>query len=501
VTRFLPTFYARLSTIFLLLILALGAGCVVIAFSSASRLFDDVEQLLNREYAKSIADELAPLVTGGFSKTGVQSAIHYMMVLNPMVEIYLLDAQGKILAYFLGPGETIARDTVDLNPVRTFVASAGRRLVLGEDPRTARGGRPFSAAPLRMGGELGYVYIILGGARYDASLRMIRDSYYLRAGLVAFILALLATLIVGLVLFFLLTRRLKSLAAAVQGFERGELGRRVEVHGGDELGALGRSFNQMASTIEADVEKVRLAERMRRDLIGNISHDLRSPLTSLQASLETMVMKEPQLTAEERRSFLSISLRNASSLQKLVEELFEMAKLDARQAPLKREPLQIAELAQDVTLKLAPQAEKAGVSLSVDMARELPLVACDIALIERVLTNLIDNALRYTPAGGSVRVGLAPRNGGVRLSVSDTGAGIDPEDLPHVFDRFYRADKSRDRATGGAGLGLAIARQIVELHGGALEVDSRPGEGTRFSFTLEAGAAPARTGDGDVQVP
>ena len=500
-TRFLPTFYARLSTIFLLLILALGAGCVVIAFSSASHLFDDVEQLLNREYAKSIAEELAPLVTGGFSKTGVQSAIHYMMVLNPMVEIYLLDAQGKILAYFLGPAETIARDAVDLGPVRTFVASAGRKLVLGEDPRTAHGGRPFSAAPLRMGGEQGYVYIILGGARYDASLRMIRDSYYLRAGLVAFILALLSTLIVGLVLFFLLTRRLKSLAAAVQGFERGELGRRVEVHGGDELGALGRSFNQMASTIEADVEKVRLAERMRRDLIGNISHDLRSPLTSLQASLETMVMKEPQLTADERRSFLSISLRNASSLQKLVEELFEMAKLDARQAPLKREPLQIAELAQDVTLKLVPQAEKAGVSLSVDMARELPLVACDIGMIERVLTNLIDNALRYTPAGGSVRVGLAPLNGGVRLSVSDTGAGIDPEDLPHVFDRFYRADKSRDRATGGAGLGLAIARQIVELHGGALEVDSRPGEGTRFSFTLEAGVAPVRTGDGDVQVP
>jgi signal transduction histidine kinase len=501
VTRFLRTFYARLSTIFLLLILALGAGIVVIAFSSASHLFDDVEQLLNREYARSIAEELSPLVAGGFDEASVRGAIHYMMVLNPMVEIYLLDGRGKILAYFLNPAEKILRGTVDLGPVQAFVQSAGRRLVLGEDPRTAHRDRPFSAAPLSMGGEQGYVYIILGGARYDASLRMIRDSYYLRAGLVAFLLALLATLIVGLALFFLLTRRLRSLSAAVQAFERGELGRRAVVHGGDELGALGRSFNQMAATIEADVEKLRLAERMRRDLIGNISHDLRSPLTSLQGSLETMAMKEPSLSAEERRSFLSISLRNASSLQVLVEELFELAKLDARQAPLKREPLQAADLAQDVALKLAPQARTAGVTLSVEPAPELPLVSCDIGMIERVLTNLIENALRFTPGGGSVLVGLAPENGGVRFSVTDTGAGIDPEDLPHVFDRFYRADKSRGRATGGAGLGLAIARQIVELHGGTLEVQSRPGEGAWFSFALAACAARVPAGDREVRDP
>jgi signal transduction histidine kinase len=491
VSRLLHTFYARLSTIFLLLILALGAGCIVIAFSSASHLFDDVEQLLNREYARSIADELSPLVAKGFSAESVRGAIHYMMVLNPMVEIYLLDAQGNILAYFLNPSEKIVRDTVDLAPVRAFVESGGRRLVLGEDPRTANRGRPFSAAPLRMGDATGYVYIILGGERYDASLRMIRDSYYLRAGMVAFILALLTTLIVGLALFFLLTRRLKTLSAAVQGFERGELGRRVEVYGRDELGALGRSFNDMAATIEGDVEKLRLAERMRRDLIGNISHDLRSPLASLQGYLETMVLKDPQLTAEERRRFLEISLRNAGSLQKLVEELFELAKLDARQVPVKREELQIAELAQDVALKFTPQAEQAGVALSVDRPRELPLVSCDVGMIERVLTNLIENALRFTPPQGSVRVALVAENGSVRVSVTDTGAGIDPEDLPHIFERFYRADKSRDRSTGGAGLGLAIARQIVELHGSSLNVHSRPGEGARFSFTLAARAAVA----------
>ena len=485
-SRLFSSFYARLSTIFLLLILLLGAGCVAIAFRSSQHLFDDVEQLLNRGYARNIADELRPLVGQGFSQERVKGAIHYMMVLNPMVEIYILDKEGKILAFFLNPAERIERSAVDIAPVQAFVQSAGRRLSLGEDPRSATRARPFSAAPLQMGSDTGYVYIILGGERYDESLRMIRDSYYLRAGVVAFFLALAVTLAAGLSLFFFLTRRLTTLSEAVRDFQKGDLARRVPVSGRDELGALARSFNEMASTIAADVEKLRLAERMRRDLIGNISHDLRSPLASIQGYLETMVLKEPQLTAEERRTFLQVSLRNTAHLQRLVEELLELAKLDARQVQLHPEPLQIAELAQDVALKFALQAQGAGVSLTVEPAGDLPLVSGDVGMIERVLTNLIENALRFTPAGGAVRALLEPQPRAVRVTVSDTGAGITPEDLPHVFERFYRADKSRDRTTGGAGLGLAIARQIVELHGSSLEVHSRPGEGARFSFLLSA---------------
>jgi len=459
VRRIFGSFYGRLSTIFLLLILLLGAGCIAIAFRSAAHLFDDVEQLLNRDTARSIAAELAPQVADGWSADRVAGAIHYMMVLNPMVEIYLLDDTGKILAYFLNPAERIERSSVDLAPVRAYVASGGRRLMVGPDPRSGARARPFSAAPLPMGGTSGYVYVILGGERYDASLRMIRDSYYLRAGFIAFLLALLATLIVGLSLFFFLTRRLSSLAEAVRAFERGELGRRVPADGIDELGALGRSFNEMASTIE---------------------------LAAVQGYLETMALKDGELSAEERQRFLAISLRNMGSLKRLVEQLFELARLDARQVVVRPERLQIAELAQDVALKLAPRAEDTGVSISVHPRGDLPLVSCDVGLIERVLTNLVENAVRFTPAGGSVRLELDPGERGVKVTVADTGRGIDADDLPHVFDRFYRADGSS-----GAGLGLAIARQIVDLHGGTLTVESAPGEGARFSFSLavETGAS------------
>jgi signal transduction histidine kinase len=478
------SFYARISTIFLFLIVVLGVGWVVIAFNSARQLFSEVEQVLNREYARSIAEEIQPMVAGGFEESRVRGAIHYMMVLNPMVEIYLLDAQGKILAYFTGPSDRVVRGSVDMGPVRKFVDSGGEALILGDDPRSAGRAKPFSAAPLTMGDAMGYVYIILGGEHYDATLRMIRQSYILRAGIVALLLALLCTLIVGLSLFFLLTRPLRALIEAVRSFEKGELGRRVNTHGRDEVAGLGRSFNEMAATIEADMEKLREAERMRKELIGNISHDLRSPLASIQGYLETILLKDASLSPDERRRFLEISLKNTASLKRLVEELFELVKLDTRQVQPKKEPFQAAELAQDAVLKLKPGADGAGVSLTVEGPQDLPLVHGDIGLVERVLTNLIENALAYSSPGGSVRVALSRDKGTVQISVIDTGTGIGPEDLPHIFDRFYRADRSRDRTRGGAGLGLAIAREIVELHGSTLLVESKMNEGTRFSFTL-----------------
>ena len=480
----LRSFYARLSAIFLLLILALGAGSLAIAFNAAGHLFDEVEQLLNREYAASIAVELQPLVEGGFSQEGIQNAIHYMMVLNPMVEIYLLDGTGSIISYFTHPEEMITRWSIDLAPVKEFIAEEGRMPVLGDDPRTADRLKPFSAAPLRMGGDEGYVYVILRGQSYDRSLENLRSSYFLRSGLSTFLIALFATLLVGLSLSFLLTRRLRQLSSAVKAFERGELDRRVAARGSDELGALGHAFNEMAVSIETGVEKLKLAEQQRSDLIASISHDLRSPLTSIRGHLETILLKGLKLTEGEGRELLETSLKSVSSFQKLVEELFELAKLETKQVEPAGEPFQFAELAQDVVLKLKSRAEGYGIAINLDHPEELPPIVADIGMIERVLTNIIENALSHTPNGGRVGLSVERGNGGLRITVSDTGSGITAEDLPHVFERFYRADKSRDRGVPGSGLGLAIAKEIVVLHGGTVEAESPPGSGAVFRIEL-----------------
>ncbi|MDA3956280.1 cell wall metabolism sensor histidine kinase WalK [Oceanispirochaeta sp.] len=478
------SFYAKISLIFLLLILILGAGSLVIAFSAAEHLFDEVEQLLNREYAASIASELQPLVEEGFALDEIKEAIHYMMVLNPMVEIYLLDEEGRILAYFTHPEEPLIRQSIDLTPLKSFIESDGRQAVLGADPRTESRDKPFSAAALLMGEDPGFVYVILRGQSYDRSLKMLQSSYYLQSGLSTFFFAFLATLLAGFSLFFILTRRLRNLSSGVRAFERGQYDYRTDIRGKDELGALGRAFNEMAASIENGVERLHMAEQQRTDLIANISHDLRSPLTSIRGHLETILLKDEKLTVPERRNFLEIILKNVSSFQKLVEELFDLAKLESRQVLPEKEPFQFAELVQDVILKLQPQAEKSNIAIHMKHSDEIPVLEGDIGMLERVLTNLLENALSHTPDGGEIQISILNENDQLIILLTDTGPGISAEDLPHIFERFYRADKSRDRRSPGTGLGLAIVKEIVNLHGGIIQAESPQGSGAFFRIIL-----------------
>jgi signal transduction histidine kinase len=274
------------------------------------------------------------------------------------------------------------------------------------------------------------------------------------------------------VLFGAMTRRLRNLAKAVES----NADVKLPVNGsGDEVDRLAHAF-------ERQVQMLKEVDLHRRELVANVSHDLRTPLASLQGYIETLLLKEGQLTAEEQRRFLEIASKHSERLGKLVDELFELAKLDAKVTPLHVEPFSMAELVQDVVQKFQLRAEQAGVRLGAQFDPALPLVMGDIALMERVLENLIENAIRYTPAGGSVTVSLMPQDGKLAVRVSDTGTGIAEEKLPFIFDRFWRGEESTPR--GGAGLGLAIAKRILELHGASLVAQSQRNAGTTFSFAV-----------------
>ncbi|HAK46213.1 MAG TPA: two-component sensor histidine kinase [Spirochaeta sp.] len=480
----LRSFYARISLLFLALILLLGGASLIIAFNASEHLFDEVEQLLNREYAMSIADELKPLIGDPFTEENIKDAIHYMMVLNPIVEIYLLNSEGLILCYFAGPDDQVVRNQIDLKPLRLFSDSDGFETVLGDDPRTESSLKPFSAAPLVIDNDDGWVYVILRGQSYDRSLAMLRSNYYISSGLITFIIAMLATAVVGLSLFFVLTRRLRALNLGVEAFARGQLDHRVEISGKDELANLGNAFNDMAQSIEEGVKQIHDADKQRGELIANISHDLRSPLTSIRGHLETILIKDDKLSASERRDFLETSLKNVSGFQKLVEELFDLAKLEARQTTPQIQLFSMAELIQDVVLKLKPQSDEKAIKISWIPSAGFPAFEGDIGLIERVLTNILENAVSHTPYGGRIQIGLEHYAGSLEISIDDTGPGISPEDLPHIFERFYRADKSRSRDRKGTGLGLAIAKEVVELHNGRILAESSEGAGAVFRISL-----------------
>jgi two-component system OmpR family sensor kinase len=255
--------------------------------------------------------------------------------------------------------------------------------------------------------------------------------------------------------------------------------------GGDEVHRLASTFEEMADRMVLQVQKLKEVDLLRRELVANVSHDLRTPLASLQGYLDTLLLKEGVLTREEQRRFLEIASKHSMRLGRLVAELFELAKLDAQVTPLRLEPFSIAELVQDVVQKYQLRAQQGGIALTAATDPEqLPLVSGDIALIERVLENLIDNAIRHTPAGGAITIALTPEGERVRVQVSDTGVGISEEHLPHIFDRFYRAEQPV--RGDGAGLGLAIAKRILELHGTLLEAESRVDEGTTFVFSVAA---------------
>ena len=226
---------------------------------------------------------------------------------------------------------------------------------------------------------------------------------------------------------------------------------------------------------------------LRRDLIANVSHDLRTPLVAMRGYLELLKTKGERLGVEERRSYLDIAVRQSAHLGTLIDELFELAKLDFKGVTIHREAFQVADLAFDVQQKFQLAANERGVTLRVDAPAGPPLVHADVRLMERVLDNLIGNALAHTPQGGSVSVRLSRDDAQVRVQVADTGEGIAQDPLPLIFSRFYRVDKTRTAGSGngnGAGLGLAITKRILELHASRIEVESVPLQGTCFSFPL-----------------
>jgi hypothetical protein len=242
----------------------------------------------------------------------------------------------------------------------------------------------------------------------------------------------------------------------------------------------------MADRITAQLARIRATDERRRELIASISHDLRTPIANLQGFLETKLIKEQDLSREEHVRFTEIALRDARQLSALVDHLFELARLDAGDVVPQIERFSLAELAHDVTQEMTLRAREKQIDLRIRTAKGLPDVAGDIGLLQRVLVNLVANAIRYTQPGGFVRVTVEPRDGGVELSVTDNGMGIPAEELPRVFDAFYRVEKSRNEDAGGAGLGLAIAKRILELHGSAIRVRSRERVGTRIAFVLAA---------------
>jgi len=280
-----------------------------------------------------------------------------------------------------------------------------------------------------------------------------------------------------------LVQALGDILQASEQLSEGDLTARVPAGGSDEVARLGASFNLMASRLEAADLEARRMEAARRDFVAGASHDLRTPLASLQAMIEALaegVVDDPETVQRYLRQSQAEILR----LRGLTDDLFQLAQLDAGHFAMQYEPASLSDLVSDSLGSLAPRAAAKGLTVSGWVDPQVGLVWMAPLQVGRILHNLLDNALAHTPEGGTIAVRVAPEDGAVLISVQDSGVGISAEDLPRVFERFYRGEQSRSRGAGGTGLGLAIAKGLVEAHGGEIWVESRPGSGTCFRFSL-----------------
>ena len=302
----------------------------------------------------------------------------------------------------------------------------------------------------------------------------------------ATILLVFASGIASIAGFFLstaLTDRIDLLNLATDQIALGKLDTRVEVSGKDEMADLSHAFNSMADRLESANRKQREIEMMRRDLIAWVGHDLRTPLSSIRAILEALadgLVDDPDTV----RRYLRTAQQDIRSLSHLIDELFDMSQLDTGGLQLEITPGSLSDLISDTIESFTELAARQQVSLEGSVLPGLDPVNMDTPRIGRVLSNLVENALRHTPAGGTVTLSAERKSEEVLIIVRDTGEGIHPEDLDHIFESFYRAEKSRSRATGGTGLGLAIARGIVEAHGGVIQVESQIDHGSTFTITM-----------------
>jgi signal transduction histidine kinase len=481
---------ARLSAALLVILALIGSGFYLLERFSTRLYYEELTQRLNGDIAMYVTGERTLIEDGEVNEEALARLSQQAMVINPTVEIYLLDDEGRIVGHGIPP-EAVRVDRVDLGPVRRWVDGEVDMPFKGSDPRNPDKLKIFSASPVMNGDELqGYLYAILGGQRYDDLAHSIEGSYVQKISLGATIAIMLAASLVGLLVFAMLTQRLRRLTKDVQTFTDSGFETTPMVHpdlATDEIGQLSRAFFSMSSKIREQFESLKETDRVRRELISNVSHDLRTPLSSMHGYVDTLLIKNDTLEPEERKHYLEITRRHTLRLGQLVGDLFELSKLESAQVQPELERFSLAELLHDVAQEFELEAGRKGVSINVNSGGDAATVLADIGLMQRVLENLLRNALKHTPAGGDITITLDPHPDRVAVSVADTGCGIPPEDIDRIFDRFYRAESS-DRG-GSSGIGLAIVKRILDLHGSRITVESKVDHGTVFAFDLPTRSA------------
>src|SRR5579863_4121411 len=488
----LPIFSLRLKLVLSYLGVALGAIIIMaIAFSIATQsYFANSQRTQLQVQAEDFAQSLATVYTAEGDTWNAAPLQRFIEPFGPSI-LVVVDAQGNGL-YSHQPDFVSLDDSENTILTQSLSQALHGQETQGQIQATDSD-HDFSglyiAVPVRYkglcSGQIIGAMLLATPQQYPQGfgpndfLANVNQAILLTGLIVA-----LVVIVFSMILARRLTRPLVSLTQAAEQMRQGNYARRVDPPGTqDEMGRLATSFNAMADTIEADVNELRRQEQMCRDMIANIAHDMLTPLTAIQGFNEALaddVISQPA----QRQETAQLIGRETLRLRRLVVDMQQMTSLESGQAQLELAPLDMHTLVDETLAVIHPECEQADITVRNEIDPATPPVLADSDRITQVLLNLLDNARRHTPSGGTITLGAIPKEAMLHVWVSDSGSGIASEDLPHIFERFYRVDKSRTGATGGSGLGLSIVKAIITAHGGTISAESTPGKGTRIVFTL-----------------
>jgi signal transduction histidine kinase len=485
-------FYQRLSVSLVIGFLIIMSIFVLASSRLQDSMKDESEQMLHLDLASHLVSDNPLLKTGVYDYDALGNLFHTLMVLGPSFEFYFVDTQGNIKTYSAEKGEVI-KNSIDLAPILALLEPNPTLPVRGDDPKSESKHKIFSAAPVYNDDNLqGYLYVIIGGARYDSIVENMKRSEGVQTFAMIIIAGTLFLLFALLLLFRFFTAPLKILSDDMDtfrasGFDLDGSGVKLRPwrnESRNEVQRLGFSFNDMLNHIDAQMKKLRQTDNERRILLADLSHDLRTPLANLQGYIETLALKGNSISEEERQRFMDICEKNLFNLKRLIDQIFELAYLEGGHVTLKKENFMLAELLHDVAAKFTINAQNKGITLSVNTEAKNGYVHADIGKLERVLTNLIENAIRHTPENGNININVIESDKYLTIEVKDSGVGISERELNHIFKARYQASNSEEDSAIHAGLGLAICQKLMTLLDSKLEVSSELGKGTSFRFSL-----------------
>ena len=502
----LRTLFGKVSLALLAIFVLLGALLVSSVDNSARAFQEEIAQKLHVDLAKNLVDDGQFWSQGEINTRSIRDALHMMMVLGPGLELYVISPRGELMT-FSDPDGEVLRDNIDMGPVSLFLNDNTRLPIVGDDPRSLSGQKIFSVAPVYAEvntdepvpalDPVAYLYIIIEGGSFDSVAEMLNSSRIASIGLSALAIGTVFFLLALLLLFFFFTRPVRRLSGAMIEFRNNNF---LEVPSGlgksvpndrDELTQLLSIFEEMTQHIVTQFDEMLKSKRLRQEMVTHISHDLKTPLAGVKAYLETYLMRRGSQSDAEALQCIEVAAKNCAQLEHLVHELFLLSRLEAEDIVPEKEAFSLPELVDDIMQKLSFQAQEKGVTLHCDCQQALPFAFADVAQIDRVFTNLLDNAIRHSAANSTVRVRLreVSQGRGIDVLLTDTGSGIPEQDIERLFEPYFKASNRDQHYQQGTGLGLAISRRLLALNGASIEVQSTLGEGTSFRFCIPSGKA------------